>query len=106
MASVSDQGQREEKQIAELLRDEEFHYQSIILPGGVRTSGNDRSNTLDKILPADMTGKTVLDIGCRYGFFSFEAARREVGRRARLRHGRIVEGAQDRGAEQAQRRVP
>ncbi len=23
-----------------------------------------------------MTGKTVLDIGCRYGFFSFEAARR------------------------------
>ncbi len=33
MASVSDQGQREEKQIAELLRDEEFHYQSIVLPG-------------------------------------------------------------------------
>ena len=76
MASVSDQGQREDQQIAELLRDEEFHYQSMILPGGVRTSGNDRSNTLDKILPPDLTGKTVLDIGCRYGFFSFEAARR------------------------------
>jgi hypothetical protein len=42
MASVSDQGQREEQKIAELLRDEEFHYQSIVLPGGVHTSGNDR----------------------------------------------------------------
>jgi SAM-dependent methyltransferase len=46
----------------------------------VRTPGTDRSNTLDKILPADLSGKSVLDIGCRYGFFSFEAARRGARR--------------------------
>jgi len=70
----------EAQRVQELLADEEFRYQSIELPGGVRTAGTDRSSTLDKILPADLTGKSVLDIGCRYGFFSFEAAKRGASR--------------------------
>lgn len=32
------------------------------------------------VVPADMTGMTVLDIGCNAGFYSLEAARRGAGR--------------------------
>jgi len=31
-------------------------------------------------LPADLTGKSVLDVGCNAGFYSFEANRRHAGR--------------------------
>jgi SAM-dependent methyltransferase len=68
------------QQIDQLLDEEEFRYQSIRLPDGRRTSGSDRSATLDLILPADLRGKSLLDLGCRYGFFSFEAAKRGASR--------------------------
>jgi len=50
------------------------HYQTF---NGVGGGGHDSRNELDKIkLPEDMTGKTLLDIGCAEGFFCLEAARR------------------------------
>ncbi|HEY7748908.1 MAG TPA: methyltransferase domain-containing protein [Aestuariivirgaceae bacterium] len=72
--------QSELQQIDQLLKEEEFRYQRLTLPGGRCTDGNDRSITLNLILPPDMSGKTLLDIGCRYGYFSFEAAKRGAAR--------------------------
>jgi tRNA (mo5U34)-methyltransferase len=57
-----------------------FH--QIDLGNGIVTPGPDRTaaklQTLD--LPADLSGKTVLDIGAWDGFFSFEAERRGAAR--------------------------
>lgn len=72
--------QAEGHEIEQLLKEEEFRYQSIPLPDGRRTAGSDRSVTLDLILPSNLSGKTLLDIGCRYGYFSFEAAKRGASR--------------------------
>ncbi len=57
-----------------------FH--RINLGGGVTTPGiDDTPAKLDQVrLPADLTGKTVLDIGAWDGFFSFEAERRGARR--------------------------
>lgn len=46
----------------------------------MKTSGGDRAGTLALIMPSDLSGKSVLDVGCRYGFFSFEAAKRGARR--------------------------
>ncbi len=43
------------------------------------TNGSDRSPTL-KFLEADLSGKSLLDIGCAYGFFCFEAEKRNAAR--------------------------
>jgi hypothetical protein len=32
--------------------------------------------TIQKLLPHELSGKTVLDVGCNAGFYSFEAKRR------------------------------
>lgn len=45
----------------------------------LRTAGVDRSPTL-RFLDGDLTGKSVLDIGCAYGFFCFEAEKRNASR--------------------------
>jgi tRNA (mo5U34)-methyltransferase len=57
-------------------------YHSIPLGDGIVTPGlDDSSLRLPKIaLPADLTGKTVLDVGAWDGFFSFEAERRGAER--------------------------
>lgn len=64
----------------DLLRSEPFGYQRIELPHGMATSGDDRRATADLIFPADMTGKSVLDLGCNSGYFCFEALRRGATR--------------------------
>ncbi|HSJ96979.1 MAG TPA: methyltransferase domain-containing protein [Myxococcota bacterium] len=69
-----------EEQVRELLRREQFAYQKIELPYGLSTGGDDRSATARAIFPDDMTGKTVLDVGSKYGFFCFEALRRGAKR--------------------------
>ena len=53
-----------------------FH--SIDLGGGIVTPGQDRDpRRLEQMrLPADLSGRTVLDIGAWDGFYSFEAERR------------------------------
>lgn len=57
-------------------------YHTIDLGNGIVTKGVDDTPTkLTRIrLPADLTGKTVLDIGAWDGFFSFEAERRGAAR--------------------------
>ena len=54
----------------------------IELPDGVVTPGsNDTRQLLAMInLPGDLTGKTVLDVGCSDGFFSFECEKRGAAR--------------------------
>lgn len=53
--------------------------------------------TIQKLLPADLTGKTVLDVGCNGGFYAFEAKRRGArrvlgvdGQRQHVRQGLFV----------------
>ncbi|MFP3855446.1 MAG: class I SAM-dependent methyltransferase, partial [Anaerolineales bacterium] len=71
---------QDDSALLELLREEEFRYQSIPLAQGVKTSGGDRAGTLAVIMPSELSGKSVLDVGCHYGFFSFEAAKRGARR--------------------------
>lgn len=78
MKSIADE--HYDKDLLDLLQEEEFRYQSIPLAKGMKTSGSDRTGTLALIFPDDLTGKSILDIGCRYGFFSFEAAKRGASR--------------------------
>jgi SAM-dependent methyltransferase len=65
-----------EGEVEDLLAREDFSYQRIQLPYGFATGGDDRSATAAAILPEDMTGKSVLDVGSKYGFFCFEALKR------------------------------
>ena len=69
-----------EADIRSMLEREDFAYQNIELPYGLSTGGRDRSLSADKMFPEDMTGKTVLDVGCKYGYFCFEALRRGASR--------------------------
>lgn len=55
-------------------------YQRITLPDGRVIPGRDRSPTADLIFESDLTGKSVLDVGCFYGFFLHEALRRGARR--------------------------
>lgn len=53
-------------------------YQKIDLPDGLSTPGRDRSKTASNILPENLEGNTVLDVGCAEGFFCFEAKKRKA----------------------------
>lgn len=55
-------------------------YQRITLPDGRTIPGVDRSPVADLIYPAHLDGKSVLDVGCYYGFFLHEAIRRGAQR--------------------------
>lgn len=53
--------------------------------------------TIQKYLPSDLTGKTLLDVGCNAGFYAFEAKRRGAarvlgvdGQRQHVRQGLFV----------------
>jgi tRNA (mo5U34)-methyltransferase len=53
--------------------------------------------TIQKLLPSDLTGKTLLDVGCNAGFYAFEAKRRGAkrvlgvdGQRQHVRQGLFV----------------
>lgn len=61
----------------------DFHwFHTIELGDGIVTPGENRTaDTLRRArMPADLTGKSVLDIGAWDGFFSFEAERRGASR--------------------------
>jgi len=61
-----------------------FH--NIHLPGGIQTAPDHRFGDFPRwkweqfahLLPADLRGWSVLDIGCNAGFYSFELARRRA----------------------------
>lgn len=55
-------------------------YQQITLPSGRVIPGTDRSPVADLIYQTDLTGKSVLDVGCFYGFYLHEAIRRGAKR--------------------------
>lgn len=57
----------------------DFEYQKIELPNNQFTQGDDRSPSL-ALLDQDLTGKSLLDIGCAYGYFCFEAEKRHASR--------------------------
>jgi tRNA (mo5U34)-methyltransferase len=63
--------------VAQIINSKPWYHIIEVAPG-VRTPGRyDPKPFLDTMgFPADLTGKTVLDIGCYDGFFSFEAERR------------------------------
>lgn len=58
-------------------------YQSVPLPEGRAVPGRDHVQTVEAVFGFDVTGKSVLDVGCYYGRLSLEAvsrgARRAVG---------------------------
>ena len=72
--------------IEELLRTESFRYQRVPLPHGLATEGRDRSSTARLIFPDDLTGESVIDVGCSLGYFCFEARHRGAARVVGLDH--------------------
>lgn len=67
------------QQIDYILATNRFEYQQIDVASGKVTAGQNRSETL-QFLDDDLEGKSLLDIGCAYGFFCFEAERRRAAR--------------------------
>src|SRR5579864_9533230 len=71
-------------------------YQSFELPGGVMTNPGDppayspetRWNLIEPCVPADLTGKTVLDVGGSAGYFSIQIRGRSIRLRNRSRERR------------------
>lgn len=63
-----------------LLASEAFEYQRMPLPFGQFTKGQDRSATAALIYPESLAGESLLDVGCCYGYFGYEAKRRGAGR--------------------------
>ena len=58
----------------------ECRYQSVVLEDGTRSPGSDRSELARVVLPADLTGASVLDVGCNTGARCHEALRRGAAR--------------------------
>jgi 2-polyprenyl-3-methyl-5-hydroxy-6-metoxy-1,4-benzoquinol methylase len=52
------------------------NYQRIELPHGLVTPGRDRRATADLVFRSGVQGRSVLDVGCKYGYFCHEALRR------------------------------
>jgi SAM-dependent methyltransferase len=81
-----------------LLERENFRYQRMTLPHGLTTRGEDRTGTAEAIFGGeDLSGRSVLDIGCCYGFFLYEAQKRGATRALglevnpdRLRQARLL----------------
>lgn len=69
-----------EADVRALLAENDFRYQNIELPYGLSTGGIDRSPTARAIFPDDLTGKSVLDVGSKFGYFCFEALKRGAAR--------------------------
>jgi 2-polyprenyl-3-methyl-5-hydroxy-6-metoxy-1,4-benzoquinol methylase len=69
-----------DEQVRALVRDNDFGKMRVELPYGLSTGGVDRSPTAEVALAPDMTGRTLLDLGCRYGYFCFEALERGAAR--------------------------
>ena len=50
-------------------------YGRVNLPHGLHTEGRDRRPTQRLIFPKSFEGQTVLDVGCAFGYWCFEAER-------------------------------
>jgi SAM-dependent methyltransferase len=68
------------EEIERLLAENKLKYQRVELPYGLVTPGKDRRPSAKLALPENLEGRSVLDVGCNIGFFSFEAERRGATR--------------------------
>ena len=66
------------EEVQKILNKFQFGYQKIDLPYGLSTSGQSRQSSLDVIFNDDLENKSLLDVGCAYGYFSFEAEKRKA----------------------------
>ena len=65
------------REIQEFVKNTKFKgYQGITLPYGVQIQGENLKDTADFIFPKSLKRKSVLDIGCNYGYFCHEAKKR------------------------------
>lgn len=85
------------EKIEHMLAEEDMIYQKIQLPYGLNTEGNDRSGTSELIFEKDLSGKSIVDIGCWLGHFCIDATRRGADRvlgvdvnERRLRQARLI----------------
>lgn len=85
--------------IERMLASGKFGYQRIDLPFGLHTPGEDRRATADIIFPEDLSGKSVVDLGCNHGFFCFEALRRGAARAVGYDHSKQIVRRANRLAE-------
>jgi len=51
----------------------QHRYGRVKLPHGLYTKGIDRTPTKDVIFPESLKGKSLLDVGCAFGYWCFEA---------------------------------
>jgi SAM-dependent methyltransferase len=66
-------------EVQAFLQDTTFdRYQAIELPYSMRTPGMDRSRSAGLVFRYPLTGKSLLDVGCKYGYFCHEAVKRGV----------------------------
>jgi tRNA (mo5U34)-methyltransferase len=69
-----------EEMRAQIARVDRWRHSIEVAPGVV-TPGGPTRRVLQRIgLPADLSGKSVLDVGCSDGFFAFECEKRGAGR--------------------------
>jgi len=68
-----------ESEINHIIARNDFEYQRLQLGSNLFTQGDDRSPSLS-ILDQDLSGKSLLDVGCAYGYFCFEAEQRNAAK--------------------------
>ena len=72
---------KEAEELEQLLRDiEPSGYQRIVLPTGYVIPGNDLRPLANLVFPERLDGKTVMDVGCYYGYFLHNAVERGATR--------------------------
>ncbi|MDD4869640.1 MAG: class I SAM-dependent methyltransferase [Kiritimatiellae bacterium] len=77
MESQGNKNMASKESVQEFLNKHTFDgYQSIDLPHGLRIPGADSRTRVEVVFRHPVREKTVLDVGCRYGFFCHEAVRR------------------------------
>jgi len=64
------------EEVRSALQSYDFGYHRVELPYGLHTRGQEVWERFNLVFPSDMNEWSVLDIGCAYGAFSFEAERR------------------------------
>jgi SAM-dependent methyltransferase len=69
------------EEIERFVKETKFRgYQGLTLPYDIKIPGKDLSYVIKDIFPESLSGKSVLDIGCDYGFFLYEALYRGAAR--------------------------
>jgi tRNA (mo5U34)-methyltransferase len=69
------------QEIETLIKSKRWYHVIEVAPGILTPGPCDSRPHLDEMgFPADFSGKTVLDVGCRDGFYSFEAEKRGADR--------------------------